>query len=633
MKLKLRQNKIFFLIFFLIIITYHPVFAGPLKHNLVIGAKLSAGEYFKNNKAIPVTIDVTNHGANFKGRLYLTYDYSYITDTSTSKYYTEISLAPGTSKRFFLFIPKTVYLNQVINVVVEKGGDTIEKAVNLRFLNDSDFYMIALNRQRGGLAYLIGFTSLIPQGSAMQIAYPEPSTLPIHWQSYGSASCILINDYSSLNLKREQETAILNYVKTGGTLIISTNLNPSEYNGSQLLPYLPFRPEATFEPAPDLRGRVFNNKNVLLMGGEVKGDILLSYLQHPLIISGLVGEGRIIYITADLSGRPFTAKFEEKQLWKTLIKEINNLSAERKHIDLEQALTTLPELSAPPFNLIFWTLFIYIVFVGPINYYYLKKKDKLTLLFITVPLIAIAFSSIIFFMGFSIKGSDILQRAFSIVYIGNGQSCGKVDTVYSIFSPRRANYDITLENAHANGWMLTGNMYYSRPNSLVQEDEYLSFRQQTIQMWNLKQYMAEMPVDFKGSFVLNVNDYGNTFIGTVSNGTGRELKDCILIYKGSVSSTFNLKKGINNIQVRKDKRGLSSSANFAKHLTNVYVKKATDKDPFADAKKQAIAKLSDDFSTYPGRMALISWSEEKIDPVGINTIGAKRVNENLFYVR
>ena len=80
-------------------------------------------------------------------------------------------------------------------------------------------------------------------------------------------------------------------------------------------------------------------------------------------------------------------------------------------------------------------------------------------------------------------------------------------------------------------------------------------------------------------------------------------------------------------------RDRSSSANFAKHLTNVYVKKATDKDPFADAKKQAIAKLSDDFSTYPGRMALISWSEEKIDPVGINTIGAKRVNENLFYVR
>ena len=626
-----RPHNIALIIFLFLFFFTGASYAGDFKHALDVKVELSTGKFIKYNSTIPVTVDITNLEGDFKGRLELVYPRGYSSSSDINSYYRDISVPRNGKKRFFLYIPKTSYYTSKIDVRIRKGNDYKEYPVSYNTLQNNDKIILVLNKEKGGFAYLSEFKSLMPQNTSLNIIYPEPQLLPEAWKAYDNVDYILINNLPAINLEPEKQKAILDYVSAGGTVIFSSNLDPGEFNNSIFKDYLPIIAEKTVPLDKD--EIVFNQAETVLISGKVNGEVLYAQEKNPILIQRKLGEGSLFFVTADFSRKPFKPEFEEKEIWTRIFRASEVAAANNLRIDNTRVLANLPEMASPPLDKIFWALLVYIVLIGPVNYFYLKKKDKLMNMFITVPLAALIFSTGIFFMGYAVKGSKILLRKFNIVYISDGQSVAFVDSVVSLFSPAKITYQMALTDKNSTGWEL--GEYGQTPETTVREEEFMTFENLTIQMWSMRQFRVQRSRFFKDSFKINVKEQQGTFTGTVHNGTDMTITGCVLFINGTVSSPFDLKPGEMEINLPAVKKGLLSPYGLGNHLNDVYGLSADkdEKNPMLDAKKTAISVVSESAVRAGGRTILFGWSTDDLNKVKINRQGAKELNTNLFFVR
>lgn len=606
-------------------------YAGDLKHALDVKVELSTGKFIKYNATIPVTVDITNLEGDFKGKLELVYPRGYRSSLDVNSYYRDISVPRNGKKRFFLYIPKTSYYTSKIDIRIKKGNDYKEYPVSYNTLQNNDKIVLIINKEKGGFAYLSEFKSLMPQNTSLNIVYPESQLLPEAWKAYDNVDYILINNLPALNLEPEKQRAILDYAAAGGTVIFSSNLDPGEFNNSVFKDYLPIVPEKT--TTLDKDEIVFNQAETVITTGKVNGEVLYAHENNPLLIQGKLGEGSIFFVTADFSRKPFKPEFEEKEIWTRIFRASEAVTANNLHVDNARVLANLPEMASPPLDKIFWALLVYIVLIGPVNYFYLKKKDKLMNMFITVPIAALIFSTGIFFMGYAVKGSKILLRKFNIVYISEGQPVGFVDSVVSLFSPAKITYQLALTDKESTGWEL--GEYGEMPETRVREEEFMTFEDLTIQMWSMRQFKVQRSKFFKESFKMDVKEQQGTFTGTIYNGTEMTITGCVLFINGAVSPPFELKPGEMKINMPVAKKGLLSPYGLGNHLNDVYGLSGEndEKNPMLDAKKTAISTVSESAVRAGGRTILFGWSVDDLNKVKINRQGAMELNTNLFYIR
>ncbi len=626
-----RPHKIALLIFLFLLFFMRTSYAGELKHALDVKVELSTGKFIKYNATIPVTVDITNLEGDFNGKLELVYPRGYRSSMDINSYYRDISVPRNGKKRFFLYIPKTSYYTSKIDVRIRKGNDYKEYPVAYNTLQNNDKIILVVNKEKGGFAYLSEFKSLMPQNTSLNIVYPETQLLPEAWKAYDNVDYILINNLPALNLEPEKQKAILDYVAGGGTVVFSSNLDPGEFNNSIFKEYLPLTPEKTV--ALDKDELIFNNTETVVTTGKVNGEVLYAHEENPILVQGKLGEGSIFFVTADFSRKPFKPDFEEKEIWTRIFRASEAVTANNLRVDNTRVLANLPEMASPPLDKIFWALLVYIVLIGPVNYFYLKKKDKLMNMFITVPLAALIFSTGIFFMGYAVKGSRILLRKFSIVYVSSGQSVGFVDSVVSLFSPAKITYQMNLADKDSTGWEL--GEYGEMPETVVKEEESMTFEDLTIQMWSMRQFRVQKSKFFKEPFRMDVKEQQGKFTGTIYNGTEMTVTGCVLFVNGAVSAPFELKPGEMKINLPVAQKGLLSPYGLGNHLNDIYGLTADkdEKNPMLDAKKTAISTISESAVRAGGRLLLVGWSEDDLNKVKINRQGAKELNTNLFFVR
>lgn len=619
---------------FLLLMGVLPAWAGELLHPLQVKAEISTGKQIIHNTTIPVTVDITNMGEDFTGRVEIYHQRSY-DDHNPSRYYQDIHIPANTPKRYHLFIPSITYYYQNNVIIRVCGGKNLadykENKVDFTRVQYNDIIMMVLNPERSGYSYIADFKKIIPQNSTLYINHPDPSRIPINWKCYDNIKVLMINNLPALNLKREAEKAILGYVNAGGCLVFSSNLDPNEFSGSLFKDYLPISPRET----KVLKGGqdIFTREDIVTISGDVNGLVEVEQWGTPILLRRQVGEGCIYFITADLSKRPFQARYEESCIWKKIMAQVSDNSNKLLYMDVTQLLNRQPELAAPPVGVIFWILFIYIILIGPVNYLVLKKKDRLGLLFVTVPIISLLFSSGIFFLGYSIKGSRIIMRTINITYLLSGQSGGLTDSMVSLFSPNKAKYNLALERPGSLGWE-TGSPYENEGMN-VSEDEPFTFENLGFQMWSMRRFQMQNSESFPGPITLDVRSTNKGFSGKIQNDTGKTLTGCVIIYRGQVSPVFDLPPGEKKIDMEFAKDKLMTShalADYLKEIYNLKDKKAS-KDPMFDAREAAMNSLAESVYQAGSRMILTGWSKENMMPVGVNKKKAHKYDAGLFFVR
>jgi len=218
----------------------------------------------------------------------------------------------------------------------------------------------------------------------------------------------------------------------------------------------PERPARILIPPPDRRGE--------------KDDILAA--QRAL------GLGRLTVIGFDLDQAPFSDFTHKPEFWDWVLREggANRASAGSEGMprpgggtlteeedEVAVALRTHTDsfegVPVVSFGWIAFLIVLYILLIGPVEYFFLKRVlGRLELTWITFPIIVLTVSLAAYFTAYTLKGRDLRINKIDLVDVD--PTSGRIDgtTLFTIFSPRIDNYTIgvTPNDGWSNGADIPG---------------------------------------------------------------------------------------------------------------------------------------------------------------------------------
>jgi len=308
-------------------------------------------------------------------------------------------------------------------------------------------------------------------------------TLPGRWYGYDAAEAVVVdtNDKDVMQALAVRGQALVDWVARGGHLVVAVGGNWQSVRDSVLGPVLPAVPTGQERlKALDLRALdVFAGSAksiasddtsaslVAKLGGvESRGGRVLSAVGDvPLVVRGTHGFGRVTLVALDVDARPFSAWPDRALFWVKALDlrrragestgttvrlsgggrrmyqtGVNDLATQ-----LRSALEQFPGVKLIPFGWVAFFIFLYILLIGPGDYFFLKKVVKrMELTWITFPVIVLSVSLLAYFAAYFVKGRELRVNKVDVVDVDQASGMARGSTFVNMFSPQNRDYDISV---------------------------------------------------------------------------------------------------------------------------------------------------------------------------------------------
>jgi hypothetical protein len=309
----------------------------------------------------------------------------------------------------------------------------------------------------------------------------QAGSMPGRWYGYDAARAIVVDTgdretVASLDALRGQP--LVDWVERGGHLIVAVGANWQAVRDSVLAPILPGLPSgqekvASLEALDTFAG---SNKSITPPGtrptmitkleevDERRGTVLSMMSGLPLVVRGTHGFGRVTLIALDVDQKPFSDWVDRSLFWVRAIElrrprgdqtaggpnmgggsRFYQYGASDMSTQLRVALEQFPGVKLIPFGWVAFFIFLYILLIGPGDYFFLKKVLKrMELTWITFPTIVVTVSLVAYYAAYILKGNDLLVNKVDVVDIDQAAGLGRGNTWLSLFSPQNRDYTIRV---------------------------------------------------------------------------------------------------------------------------------------------------------------------------------------------
>jgi hypothetical protein len=198
---------------------------------------------------------------------------------------------------------------------------------------------------------------------------------------------------------------------------------------------------------------------------------------RPLAVQAPAGLGRVVLTAFDLDEAPFTAWSGREAFWRQLTvllgvrpeeqaaqgnRTMWNLQSNQLSSQFQDGLETFDEVPVISFGWVALFILLYILVVGPLDYWFLKKVVKrLELTWITFPVVVLTISVAAYFTAYYLKGNDLKMNKVDVVdLVADAEPDGSQTaatqaygtTWFTLFSPHIKHYTIGIEPAFP-GWV------------------------------------------------------------------------------------------------------------------------------------------------------------------------------------
>lgn len=543
--------------------------------------------------------------------------------------------------------------------------------------------------------------SLPPTGGRQTYVRPLGASrdlVPDRWIGFEAADMVVLQDFPHSALTPEQIAALRGYVACGGVLLVPGGANWQRLAQSPLNDLWPVLPTSSAAATPsevrEIVSRALAGEEnlsgadrlggapVVLTRGALRPDarrVLSTASGAPLLATRDIGAGRVVFLAMEPTKPPFLGWRGLEGLWVDLARQtpkLNRLESidrlgqpfgfnqfnQRRYPgynpqpipssdatgEMLRVIRSLPQLQTPPTSVIAWFLALYVFCLVPINYFVLRAFDKRELAWVTVPLIAVAFSVASYAAARSIKGSDLLTRHINIVQGAGNGGTARADAVLWLYSPRRAAYDVASDNPQ----MAVGDYVppedasgTANASSLAvrQPDASRSFRVEgaDVKMWDEAQFIGQSVVNVGRG--VSVQATGAGF--KVRNDTPFDLRGAVLVTGGQVRACGDIKAGgaaaagevAGGVHVAGgDMIGrIENAAKLDEVFPPLTARQGATNDstPRQLADSALRAALGRNFGAMPPGALLIAWSREPAAALSIEGETPRAQNVTLFVFR
>lgn len=313
---------------------------------------------------------------------------------------------------------------------------------------------------------------------------PHVGRLPGRWYGYDGARTIVLDTadpevLKSLDGLRGQP--LVDWVRRGGHLVISVGANWQAVKDSVLAPILPGLPAgqeqvASLEALDTFAGSTRpitppgSPKVMVTKLEEIarRGGVALSSVRTglPLVVRGPAGFGRVTLIALDVSSdNTLFSDWADRALFWARAVDLRSQRADsgtgpmfiggagrfnRWAISdlgglLRAGLEQFPGVRLIPFGWVAFFIFLYILLIGPGDYFFLKKVLKrMELTWITFPTIVITVSLLAYYAAYLFKGNDLLVNQVDVVDIDQVDGLVRGETWAGMFSPQNRDYTMRV---------------------------------------------------------------------------------------------------------------------------------------------------------------------------------------------
>lgn len=518
-------------------------------NGIQLSARAGFDGYCKNDAWIPVQITVTNSGPDLNARVQISYRNS---NGSISFNSADIALPTTSQKEFFLYLYPSYSLRN-LNV------DLLVDDKSLAKINPKISCLPPENVLVGLLAYDPSPYDILNEiqtlNGLVRLAQIQPTDLPDQPQGWDGLDALVIAGQDTGIFTAAQHQALRSWLANGGKLLITGGLNWQNATAGleDILPVVPVGTRnvdnlnalQAYSKVPVPAG----THTVLTVGNlHPDAEVLIDEGGDPLLAQRQIGLGHVFYLAADPSLQPLADWDGMQDLYSHLFAfkvprpvwsngNWNNSAA-------NQALSTLSELGIPSIYYICGWLVVYIIMIGPVNYFVLRRKKRSELAWFTIPGVVIVFTCIAYFFGYFYRGTKPTLNRIVVAQAWEGSDQARVLGLVGLYSPSRTQYV-----------MEAGDQFTFLPfindNSPQKNGDWQTIQQGTttllpdvqVEIGGMKvvSVAGNVPaLTFDHDLVLNVSSKTPTVSGTITNTSGITLKDAILVTPGDLKKLGDL---------------------------------------------------------------------------------------------
>jgi hypothetical protein len=551
MKKSNMTSKVSLLVMFFVLIGFLPTIckAETKVDNSSITMKATYGieGSFKGSTSIPVNIEVENKGDKIDGQLEVRVPAS--APNTYDAFVSEVNI--GANEKRTVTIPVNLPDNTLKLQVVLKQGENIIKENNVLVSNgrvsEADLFMGVMTDDFNGLTIRsLDFTSLNNPNSKMRDRINKTISVPLELDSLvkspkniSSLDVIVINNYNTSNLKKEQYENLSSWVESGGILIIGSGENAAKTIGNLDKEFL----NINYNGTKDFNGYTLAKLNV--KGAEIKlqeGEDPLIYLFHK-------GQGKVYVATFDLGNKNIAAKDKVMNIWKESLGNdfVDKANIPNRHRNqyvpygIEELSNNVPYKENFNIGILVIIFLSYALIVGIIIYIVMKKLNKREWLWGIIPVIAIAFSFTLYTLGINTRIKDVVLNQVNIVtsdkngtsqvagYAGIGSKYKNDLTVQEPTGTNIKNYtnDNYRENSDTNNFSKLGTKTVYRQNN-----SYYEFKQ--LSALSMKKFEISGHKETVPTIDAFLNYNSQKLSGKIKNTLGYDIKELLVVSYNSV---------------------------------------------------------------------------------------------------
>lgn len=603
MYLSFRSVRPRFVVCLLALLAGASILSSPLRAQVKLDLTPGFDNNYRANSWTPLTVKIANPSVNGAAQLQVVVRSQY---GGTRNYSLPIRLQPGTNSEqhtLYYFHPDVGESPEIIVQLIADGRMVAEKKLdNALQIQDDQPAILALTQDQSGLNYLTnvdlgyrhrnmndpsqngqwnGNPSFAPPGGSPgrknpnRILYPRGSALPNSASGYTAMDAIVLGDLPLDTFSEDQWSALIGWVKDGGILVISGGADINRARNKMLADLLPIVPTGVAQvKSLNMLGEIYGSvpkfSTTPIIEGKLKTDSvpLCEDGGRAIVSSRRIGNGTVVFTAFDTMAPEFRAWPGQQKFWQDVMQRAERTIRvteavrtfnqpvvrnrwmgyeDRGNRALSDALAGIQSTQAPRFQYIGLFLLLYIICLVPVNYLILKKWDKRELAWLTSLAIIFVFSTGAYAVGYRIKGGQLYLRYCSVIEGASNTDGYAAYTVASIFSPRQARYDLTIKDPNGLATEVTegtNGMQRQAGDLSVESDQQTTIRNTVVNMWDHRNFDFETHLNLPGHLTATLEPTAPLQCKVhLYNGTGFDLTECALSFRGNQTIVGDLKAG------------------------------------------------------------------------------------------
>ena len=483
---------------------------------------------------LPIYVLFNAQNSYFSGHLSISY--------SQSEYLIPISLTPNAQKSIRTQIFTNVRdVNQIVTLqlIPEQDGSSPI------FLERKNLTCVA-NRILGVITDTpTAFTmlnSLLPVDST-DVVILSYANLPENVLGFQNLDALFIANTDTSNLSLDQYNAIKLWINQGGHLILGggTNWQSTLFGFEEILP-LKINSSRTLNILSGFSsfGDALDLLDIILVEGTLQEEsrILLNDDEHPLVVQRKLGAGTVSLINFDPNISSFR-KSENALLFYDYL--LGSTSDSYDFVSIKdwnsaiQTVSLFQNQSLPSAWLVLIILILFILIIGPANFYILNNLKKPEWVWFTLPTLTLFMTAVVITLGWQFRGTKPQINQMAVVHQWAGSEQAYASGLVGIFSPRRDNFQVRFE-AGFSPYPFAPHNYFNTPNNEWDFIQSNSFSAETL--INTSEIMPlgilgnVQPISIRSDLNLNLESETAMLSGQIWNESTIDLRNVILFFPG-----------------------------------------------------------------------------------------------------